>query len=383
MKRAPMATEAKIKRNRLRLGVLFGGKSGEHEVSLSSASSVIAALNEDEYEVTAIGIAKSGRLADRKEMNRMLPSALLDRVQFHPSCSEMAPMPLSGALSVDRWPPGRAPEMIFPLLHGPFGEDGTIQGLLEIAGWPYIGCGVLASAVGLDKDFMKRLFVIEALPVVPFRVEDVRFLRERLAVLRLEVESDFGYPVFSKPANLGSSVGIFKIHDSREFDDAILASARFDRKIIIEKGIDAREMECAVLGNDDPAASVVGEVVPACEFYDYEAKYIHPDSKTLIPADIAPEKQEEIRQLALRAFRAIGGSGLARVDFLLDRNSGSVWVNEINTMPGFTSISMYPKLWAASGIPFDNLIRRLVELGLERHAERSTCVDTAEIASRG
>jgi D-alanine-D-alanine ligase len=369
--------------NRVRLGVLFGGKSGEHEVSISSAASVMAALHKDEYEVTAIGITRTGLLADRNQMQRMLPAALMERVRMHPNCDDCSSMPLSGALSADRWAPGEVPEIIFPLLHGPFGEDGTIQGLLEIAGLPYIGCGVLASAVGMDKDFMKRMFALDALPVVPFRVEHARSLRERMARLREEVERDFGFPVFSKPANLGSSVGVIKIHDAREFDDAILSSARFDRKIIIEKAVEAREMECAVLGNDDPEASVVGEVVPACEFYDYEAKYNNPNSRTLIPADIPPEKMLEIRQLALRAFQSIGGSGLARVDFFLDRHTDSVWVNEINTMPGFTSISMYPKLWDASGVPFDRLIRRLVELGLERHAERSGLADTVEAAPPG
>jgi len=361
------------------LGVLFGGKSGEHEVSLSSAASVIGALDSEEYEVTAIGITKSGKFANAAEVRSMLPAAILDRVSVAASDEEQASQRLMPGFLTEREKSNHRPEIIFPLLHGPFGEDGTIQGLLEIAGLPYVGCGVLASAVGMDKDVMKRLFAQASLPIVPFLVERSRGLEGRLRNLRQEVEAQFGYPVFSKPANLGSSVGVFKIHDAAEFDKAILASAQFDRKIIIEKGIDARELECAVLGNDQPEASLVGEIIPACEFYDYEAKYINPDSRIRIPAEIDGMTAEEVRNLALRAFRTIDGSGLARVDFFLDRKTGGIWLNEINTMPGFTSISMYSKLWAACGVPFDQLIRRLVELGFERHQERSVRTESAAV----
>ena len=370
MKLPETATEMAEKKHKTRLGVMFGGKSGEHEVSLASAASVIGGLDPEEYEVIAFGITKSGARASASEVRTMLPAALLDRISlWEGDESGKAPDPAPSVFALDGRR-DRRPEIIFPLLHGPFGEDGTIQGLLEIAGIPYVGCGVLASAVGMDKDFMKRLFLHAGLPVVPYLVESSRGLENRLEPLRTAVESRFGYPVFSKPANLGSSVGVFKIHDAGEFDQAVLASARFDRKVIVEKGIDARELECAVLGNDEPEASVVGEIIPACEFYDYTAKYRNPDSRVQIPANIAPGTAQEIRDLSLRAFRAIDGSGLARVDFFLDRNTGTIWLNEINTMPGFTSISMYPKLWAACGTPFAELIRRLIAFGFERHQQR-------------
>ena len=365
-----MATEMAGKKHRTRLGVMFGGKSGEHEVSLSSAASVIAGLDPEEYEIIAIGIAKDGTMADGSMVRTMLPESLLDRISLWEGAGGRMEPDLAYALFARDGSRDRRPEIIFPLLYGPYGEDGTIQGLLEVAGIPYVGCGVLASAVGMDKDFMKRLFLHACLPVVPYLVESSQGLENRLNPLRSEVESRFGYPVFSKPANLGSSVGVFKIHDADEFGPAVLASARYDRKIILEKGIDAREMECAVLGNDAPEVSTVGEIIPACEFYDYTAKYCNPDSRVRIPADIPPESAQEIRDLSLRAFRAIDGCGLARVDFFLDRNTGAVWLNEINTMPGFTSISMYPKLWAACGTPFGELIRRLIAFGFERHHRR-------------
>jgi len=358
------------KKHKIRLGVMFGGKSGEHEVSLASAAAVIGGLDPEEYEVIAIGITKSGTIASASEVRTMLPATLLQRVSPWVGEEGGNTPDLKSSLLGHDGRGDRRPDIIFPVLHGPFGEDGTIQGLLEIAGIPYVGCGVLASAVGMDKDFMKRLFLHDGLPVVPYLVESSRGLKQRLSQFRSAAESRFGYPVFSKPANLGSSVGVFKIHDAGEFDQAVLASARFDRKVVVEKGIDARELECAVLGNEEPEASVVGEIIPACEFYDYTAKYRNPDSRVQIPADIAPETAREIRDLSLRAFRAIEGSGLARVDFFLDRNTGTVWLNEINTMPGFTSISMYPKLWAACGAPFADLIRRLIDLGFERHRQR-------------
>ena len=364
-----MATEMAGRNRKIRLGVLFGGKSGEHEVSLSSAASVMRALDPGEFEISAIGITKAGRFATSGELRSMLPDDLRSLVTLC-GTDAAAQGPTAAALftGVDS---DRAPEIIFPLLHGPYGEDGTIQGLLEIAGLPYVGCGVLASAVGMDKDVMKRLFAHASLPIVPFLAESSYGLADRLESIRHEAEARFGYPMFSKPANLGSSVGVFKIHDVSEFDNAVLASSRYDRKVIIEKGIDARELECAILGNDLPEASVVGEILPACEFYDYSAKYVNPDSRVEIPATIDKRTGEEVRDLALRAFKAIEGSGLARVDFFLERRTGVVWLNEINTMPGFTSISMYPKLWEACGVPFNRLIRRLVDLGIERHSERA------------
>lgn len=359
-------------KRKMRLGILFGGKSGEHEVSLSSAASVIAALNPEQFEVFAIGITRSGTLADAAELRDMLPHDVSKRVRLLPSARTSPPQFLTAGLHLEWGDSEEYPEIVFPLLHGPYGEDGTIQGLLEIAGIPYVGCGVLASAVGMDKDVMKRLFAQASLPIVPFRVEWVRGLRDRIELLRQDIEAQFGYPIFCKPANLGSSVGVHKIHHAGEFCDAILSSARFDRKIIVEKGVDARELECAILGNDEPEVSGVGEVLSGNEFYDYEAKYVNPRSKVQIPAEIDDSTAELVRDLARRAFKVIDGSGLARVDFFLDRKSGAVWLNEINTMPGFTSISMYPKLWAARGMPLNHLVSRLVELGSERFRARSS-----------
>jgi D-alanine-D-alanine ligase len=357
---------------KLKLGILFGGRSGEHEVSLTSAASVISALNPAEFEITAIGITKEGKLASATQVRKMLPGHVQARVSCSPALeARNARMRVTSGLSAGKRGALPPPEIIFPLLHGPYGEDGTIQGLLEIAGLPYIGCGVLASAVGMDKEVSKRLFVQADLPVVPYLVIASRDLQERLESLRRRVRRAFDYPMFSKPANLGSSVGVRKIHSDREFDEAVRFSAQFDRKVIIEKGIEARELECAVLGNDDPDASVVGEVMPSREFYDYYDKYYSPDSRLEIPARISERQSEEVRTIALAAFRAIDGSGLARADFFMDRNTGKIWLNEVNTMPGFTPISMYPKLWAASGVPFEELVRRLARLGLERFQERS------------
>lgn len=359
------------KSQKIRLGILFGGRSGEHEVSLTSAASVISALNPSNFEITAIGITKEGKLASTSEVRNMLPAHIHARIcTYHALEARDSRMRLTSGLPDRRGGAHALPEIIFPLLHGPYGEDGTIQGLFEIAGLPYIGCGVLASALGMDKDVAKRLFLHAHLPVAPYCVVASRSLMKRLDTLRHAVAHEFGYPMFSKPANLGSSVGVRKIHSEKEFDEAVRFSARFDRKVIIEKGIDARELECAVLGNDDPEASIVGEVIPSREFYDYYDKYYSPNSRLEIPARIPDKKAEEVRAIALSAFRAIDGSGLARVDFFMDRRTGKVWLNEVNTMPGFTPISMYPKLWAASGVPFEELVRRLVRLGLERYQER-------------
>jgi D-alanine-D-alanine ligase len=266
-------------------------------------------------------------------------------------------------------------DIIFPVLHGTFGEDGTIQGLLELADIAYVGSGVLGSAAGMDKDVMKRLFRDAGLPMV----KHITILRRRWEAepkkMHRQIESALKYPLFVKPANLGSSVGISKAHDSGELGPAIAEAAKYDSKIIIEQAVGgkrnkAREIECSVLGNDDPKASVCGEVIPAKEFYDYDAKYIDEGSKLLIPAKLSRTQQKQVQQMAVRAFQACDCSGLARVDFLMDPATGKIYLNEVNTMPGFTSISMYPKLWAASGIEYPELIGRLIELGLERHAER-------------
>jgi D-alanine-D-alanine ligase len=360
------------KDRKIRLGIVFGGKSGEHEVSLTSAASVINALDPEEFEITVIGITKTGALASASELRTMLPPQLLSRVSFSRSLeANNSGIRASSGLPEESGNSQKAPQIIFPILHGPYGEDGKIQGLLEMAGLPYIGCGVLASAVGMDKDVMKRLFLHAQLPVVPFRTVFTRDLHKNMEYFKKTITAEFGFPLFSKPANLGSSVGICKIHSENEFEEALKHSAQFDRKILIEKGIQGRELECAILGNDEAQASVVGEVISAHEFYDYDAKYMNPESRIEIPAKIDGSKSVEIRDLALRSFKAIDGSGLARVDFFLEQGTGKVWINEINTMPGFTPISMYTKLWAQSGISYEELIRRLVRLGEERFQEKT------------
>lgn len=367
-----METARMDRGKKIKLGILFGGRSGEHEVSLTSAASVIKALDPEKFEISVIGITKAGKIAEASELRNMLPPALFPRVHFNPALeANNSGMRLTSSLPETRKDSAELPQIIFPLLHGPYGEDGTIQGLLEIAGLAYIGCGVLASAVGMDKDVMKRLFLQAQLPVVPFKTILVRHLEENMEALKRSVAEEFGYPVFSKPANLGSSVGICKIHSEKEFEEALKHSAQFDRKVLVEKGIDGRELECAILGNDEPQASVVGEVFSAHEFYDYDAKYVNPASRLEIPAKIDEQTTREIQDFALRSFKTIDGSCLARVDFFLERGTGKVWINEINTMPGFTPISMYTKLWAASGIPFEDLVHRLVCLGEERFREKN------------
>jgi D-alanine-D-alanine ligase len=355
-----------------KLGIIFGGRSGEYEVSLTSAASVISALDPDDFEITAFGITQAGKLATASEIRAMLPAPILSRVHLSPVLeANNSGMQVTSSPPEERGGSRSKPTIVFPLLHGPYGEDGTIQGLLEIAGIPYIGCGVLASAVGMDKDVMKRLFLQDGLPATPYRTVSVRELKQDMERLKRDLGQEFGYPMFSKPANLGSSVGVCKIHSEKEFEDALRHSAEFDRKILIEKGIIGRELECAVLGNDAPQASVVGEIFSAHEFYDYDAKYLSPASRLEIPARIDEQKSEEIRGLALRSFKSIEGSGLARVDFFLERDTGKIWINEINTMPGFTPISMYAKLWAASGVVFAELVRQLVRFGEERFQEKN------------
>jgi D-alanine-D-alanine ligase len=373
-----MGTRIMAEVQKTRFGIVFGGRSGEHEVSLKSAASVIETLDPEEFEISVIGITKSGKFATASELRGMLPSPLLSRVHCcAPSESGNSGARILSSLVDKSQDSAEPPDVIFPLLHGPYGEDGTVQGLLEIAGLPYVGCGVLASAAGMDKDIMKRLFLQAGLPVPPFRTVLASEIENNLDSVRKSVSEELGYPLFSKPANLGSSVGVRKIRTTEEFDSAVKHSAQFDRKILIEKGINARELECAILGNEDSRASVVGEVLSAHEFYDYDAKYKNPESRLEIPARIDGRQAAEIRMLALRSFKAIDGSGLSRVDFFLDRDSGKIWINEINTMPGFTPISMYTKLWAASGLPFDQLVRRLIELGMERFQERNGHKTTA------
>jgi D-alanine-D-alanine ligase len=362
-------------KRRMRVGVVYGGRSGEHEVSLRSAASVIAALDPERYEVVPIAITKAGRwlsgpdsLAQLEEAQRTM-SAAPDRgreVTIAPDPTRRALLPLAG-------PAGReAPrplDVVFPVLHGTYGEDGTIQGLLELADLPYVGAGVLASATGMDKAAMKSLFRDAGLPLCRWIVAQTA-VETPEAIGRRAAET-LGFPCFVKPANLGSSVGISKVNDSAALTAAIGEAAAYDPKIVIEEGVDAREFECGVLGNESPEASVVGELVPSREFYDYADKYVEQGARIVIPAELPAETAAEMRALAIRAFQAVDCSGLARVDFFLDRRSGRVLLNEINTMPGFTSISMYPKLWAATGIEYPALVDRLIQLAVERHAARA------------
>jgi D-alanine-D-alanine ligase len=358
---------------KLRIGIVFGGRSGEHEVSVASARSIMAAIDSDRYDVVPIAIARSGQwLAGVAPQALAAPGdtqsiSALPAVLASSEASGFALLPqvqASGATGFG------GIDAIFSVLHGTYGEDGALQGMLEMAGLPYVGCGVLGAALGMDKEKAKLVFHAAGLPTVP----GVTILRRDLendsdeAVARIEAQ--FGYPVFVKPANLGSSVGVSKAHDAGELHAALELAARYDRKLIVERAINCREIECAVLGNDDPQASVVGEIIPSKEFYDYEAKYLDGASRLIIPAEIPDETTGAIRRMALAAFRALDLSGLARVDFFLDRDTGEVYLNEVNTMPGFTSISMYPKLWEASGLPYPRLIDRLIELAIERHEDR-------------
>jgi D-alanine-D-alanine ligase len=376
---------------RLRVGVLYGGRSGEHEVSLASAAAVFANLDRKRYEAVPIRIEKDGRwaIADRPptaiSAADVIEQARLDAARPVRTGREVhlvARPSDETILSIDRAPArgedlgqamvtGLGLDVIFPILHGPYGEDGTIQGLLELANVPYVGSGVLASAVGMDKAVMKVVFAAAGLPICPYKVVLRPYWeRHRDAVLG-EFEAALGFPMFVKPANLGSSVGISKAKTAAELAAALDLAGAFDRKIVVEAAVpDARELECAILGNDEPQASVVGEVVPAREFYDYEAKYLDEGSQTIIPAELPAGAAERIRELSVAAFRAIDGAGLARVDFLLARASGAIVVNEINTIPGFTTISMYSKLWSASGVDYPSLLDKLIALAVERHAEK-------------
>lgn len=360
-----------------RVAILFGGKSGEHEVSLISARSVMAALDKEKYEIYPIGITKDGRwitsgdpMAFLREGNHPLPA--LEGVdkdsEALPSAIEHAP----GRDLVPGTSQGRFPEVdvVLPILHGTFGEDGTVQGLLELADLPYVGAGVLGSALGMDKVAQKHILRSHGLPVVDFvPVLRSRWQSEPEAVIA-EIEARLPYPMFVKPANLGSSVGITKAHRREELLQGLDIAARFDRRLLVEAGVNAREIECAVLGNDAPIASVPGEVIPCHEFYDYRAKYLDEGSKLLIPAPLDEATAAHVRDLAIRAFLAIDCAGMARVDFFLCKETGQLYINELNTIPGFTPISMYPKLWEASGIPYAELLDRLIELAIERYEEK-------------
>ena len=358
---------------KLTVALLFGGKSGEHEVSLRSAASILKALDREKYHVIPIGITKEGQWrSDPKFLEAAFPDILSNgRTVLLP------PDPLDNSLMQvlsDSKAIGNQAriDVVFPALHGTYGEDGTIQGLLDMANLPYVGAGVLGSSVGMDKDVMKRLLQHAGLPIVDFLVVLDHQWQARKPAIRKDIEVQLGYPCFVKPANLGSSVGISKVKDAAALDSAMDLAAQYDRKIIIEKGLEVREIECSVLGNDDPLASLPGEIVPSHEFYDYEAKYLDESSRLLIPAPLEESQTKTIQELAIRTFLVTECSGLARVDFFLEKNTNLIYVNEINTLPGFTSISMYPKLWQATGLGYSELIDKLIQLAIERHQARQS-----------
>lgn len=354
-------------KKRLKVGVLFGGRSGEHEVSLASAASVIRGLDPDKYEAVPIGITKEGHWLVGADAQKMLPDVLRNgqRVTMTADPTDAALLPL------DRSGGGQRLDVVFPVMHGTFGEDGTIQGLLDLAGLPFVGAGVLGSAVGMDKDVTKRLLQVAKIPVVPWITVRRADWERNQSEVRKAIEEKFKYPVFVKPATLGSSVGMTKVHSRAELAPALNLAAEFAMKIMVERAVVAREIEVSVLGNHDPKASIPGEIVPHREFYDYTAKYLEDGTQLLIPAKLKPAQVKRIQQYAIAAFRALELSGMARVDFFVEKKGGKIFLNEVNTIPGFTSISMYPKLWEASGIPFRDLIDKLIEFALEQHREKS------------
>ena len=364
---------------KLRVGILFGGKSGEHEISLRSANSILQAIDRSRYTVVELGISKTGRWLAPGTSNALLAGQqALDLGDATISASDTVTLAATAA-NPDA---GASIDVVFPVLHGTNGEDGTVQGLFELADVAYVGSGVLGSAAGMDKDAMKRLFTSADLPQTPYLTLLRSEWRKDPSAATTKIEAALRYPLFVKPANLGSSVGISKVHDRTELAPAMDLAAGFDRKLIVEEGVGGpgvkpRELEIAILGNDDPEASVIGEIVPAKEFYDYEAKYElygADESVSIIPAELSAEEKSRIRTMALEAFRACDCAGLARVDFLMapgrDGGPAEIVLNEINTLPGFTSISMYPKLWEASGVPYVALIDRLISLAVDRHAEK-------------
>ncbi|HET6596656.1 MAG TPA: D-alanine--D-alanine ligase family protein [Anaerolineales bacterium] len=343
---------------KLHVAVIFGGRSGEHEVSLMSARSVLSVLDPAKYEVTQIGITHEGKWLTGENVLGAFESGKRDGlVPF-----TLSPDPSDDSTGID---------LFFPVLHGTFGEDGTIQGLFELADVAYVGAGVVGSSVGMDKAVFRDVMVANGIPVV-----------ETMLVLRAEIERDLPslidqaerlgeYPLFTKPANLGSSVGVTKCSNRSDLQEGLMEAASFDRRVLIQKGIqNAREMEVSVLGNDDPVASVCGEVLPSREFYSYESKYVDGTSGLVIPAQLPDKVSECLREYAVRAYKAIDCAGMARVDFFVEKDTNRIYLNELNSIPGFTKISMYPKLWEASGLPYSNLVDRLIELAMERKAER-------------
>lgn len=364
---------------KLTVGVIFGGKSGEHEVSLASARSVLRHLDKRKYHVVPIAISKDGKWLAGPDAFSLVTTGQVNAINAHPE-RIVTPNPKNGGLVVtqgartSRAVRPQKLDVVFPVLHGPLGEDGSIQGLLELANIPYVGPGVLGSAAGMDKDIMKRLFLVAGLPVIEYiSFTSVEWRSKRKSVIRSIKK--LGWPIFVKPANMGSSVGISKVHQESQLSRAVTLALTYDRKVVIERALpNARDIECAVLGNDRPRASVVGEILSSGEFYDYDAKYVDGKSQAVIPARIPRRIYTLVRKLAVRAFQAVDACGMGRVDFLL--RGTRLYVNEINTIPGFTDISMYPKLWEASGLSYTKLLDELLRLAISRHAEKQVLART-------
>lgn len=376
------------KNKKLRIGVIFGGQSGEHAVSLMSAQSVMSALDREKYDVIPIGISKEGRWVTGNAFEALSsgeaggrPAALLPDpkasalMQLDQSDAELTGLSVAAELDV-----------VIPILHGTYGEDGTVQGLLELAALPYVGAGVVGSAVGMDKAIFKYVMMANEIPVLPWVLGIITSWEENPSRLVREIEAKLSYPVFTKPANLGSSVGICKCTDRSELEAGLVEAFRYDRRIVIEQGIDARELEVAVLGNEDPAASIVGEIRPRRDFYDYYAKYVaepgsEDESELIIPANISEAMSDRVREMAVQAYKAIDCAGMGRVDLMLDKKDGGLYLNEINTIPGFTKISMYPKLWEASGLSYQKLLDQLINLALGRREVKENLETNFEISS--
>jgi|TARA_B100001964_G_scaffold186217_1_gene206775 D-alanine-D-alanine ligase len=371
---------------KMRIGILFGGRSGEHEVSLRSARSVLQAIDREKYSVSLIGITKNGRwiggenplaaLEDGDEAIERCPDTILLIDPVDNSLIQISRNSNDETIYINKT---EDLDVIFPVLHGSFGEDGAVQGLFELADIPYVGSGLVGSSVGMDKGVFKSVMCSAGLPVLPSMTVNRSEYRSNTAIMVDRIIRKLTLPVFIKPANLGSSVGITKANNIGELKSGLDEASKWDRRIVIEEGVNAREIEVSVLGNDDPQVSIAGEVVPQRDFYDYDAKYVSDDSELLIPAPISPDQLVRIQEMAIAAYKAVDCSGMARVDFLLDKSSGKVWINELNTIPGFTKISMYPKLWQASGIEYPELIDKLIELALERKEQRDATERSFEV----
>ncbi len=370
---------------KFRVGVIFGGKSGEHEVSLTSAKNVINAIDKSKYEVVPIGITKAGLwLTGPKVMRQLTDESQIPpklAAGASPSSRSLVPF-LDDSVVTPESNLGHL-DVIFPVLHGPLGEDGTVQGFLELADVPYVGCGVTGSAAAMDKAVAKAVFRAHDLPILPYQVILRRIWQRDPDQVIAQLEANLRYPMFTKPANLGSSVGITKAKDQAGLWLGLDEAAKYDRKIVVETGLEAREIEVSILGNDEPIASMPGEIIPSREFYSYAAKYIDDSSELIIPAPLTPAQTERVQEIAITAFQTLDCAGLARVDFLVDKQTGKIYLNEVNTMPGFTAISMYPKLWAASGLSYSELIDRLIELALERYDDKQHTTSSFDVSKAG